>query len=124
MEQSIAPRNGGAATPRGATGFESRLARGTCRQLRRHDTANARRLNGKLADLIICGSEFVCEGIRGCHGPVEKCVVVPYGVDLQLPNENGGNVESGRRLNRPESFYDPRSSYPRAEQNGQPLCVS
>lgn len=35
------------------------------------------------ADLIICGSEFVREGIRECGGPVGRCCVVPYGVDLQ-----------------------------------------
>ncbi|WP_102109795.1 glycosyltransferase family 4 protein [Oceaniglobus roseus] len=34
-----------------------------------------------LADLIVCPSEFVREGVRDCGGPVEKCVVVPYGVD-------------------------------------------
>jgi glycosyltransferase involved in cell wall biosynthesis len=33
------------------------------------------------ADLIVCGSDFVREGIGRCGGPVEKCVVVPYGVD-------------------------------------------
>lgn len=33
------------------------------------------------ADMIVCGSEFVREGIRQCGGPVERCVVVPYGVD-------------------------------------------
>jgi hypothetical protein len=33
------------------------------------------------ADLILCGSQFVMEGIRECGGPVERCVVVPYGVD-------------------------------------------
>lgn len=36
----------------------------------------------QVADLIVCGSEFVREGIRQCGGPVEKCVVVPYGVEL------------------------------------------
>ena len=35
-----------------------------------------------LADLILCGSEFVRDGIRQCGGPVGKCVVVPYGVDV------------------------------------------
>jgi glycosyltransferase involved in cell wall biosynthesis len=34
-----------------------------------------------LADLIVCGSEFVRDGIAHCGGPVERCVVVPYGVD-------------------------------------------
>lgn len=33
------------------------------------------------ADLILCGSDFVREGIRACGGPVERCVVVPYGLD-------------------------------------------
>jgi hypothetical protein len=33
------------------------------------------------SDLILCGSEFVREGIAACGGPVERCKVVPYGVD-------------------------------------------
>lgn len=33
------------------------------------------------AELILCGSEFVRDGIAACGGPVERCVVVPYGVD-------------------------------------------
>jgi glycosyltransferase involved in cell wall biosynthesis len=33
------------------------------------------------ADLIICGSEFVRAGISGLNGPVDRCVVVPYGYD-------------------------------------------
>ncbi|MBK6741983.1 MAG: glycosyltransferase family 4 protein [Hydrogenophilales bacterium] len=32
------------------------------------------------ADVILCGSEFVREGIAACGGPVERCVVVPYGL--------------------------------------------
>jgi glycosyltransferase involved in cell wall biosynthesis len=34
-----------------------------------------------LADVIVCGSEFVRDGIKRCGGPVDRCVVVPYGVD-------------------------------------------
>lgn len=34
-----------------------------------------------LADLIICGSDFVRAGIEACGGPVDRCRVVPYGVD-------------------------------------------
>ena len=34
-----------------------------------------------LADAIICGSDYVKESIRSAGGPVDKCVVVPYGVD-------------------------------------------
>lgn len=36
------------------------------------------------ADLILCGSEFVREGIAACGGPAEKCRVVPYGVDRRF----------------------------------------
>ncbi|HWQ92138.1 MAG TPA: glycosyltransferase family 4 protein [Clostridia bacterium] len=38
----------------------------------------------EVAEVILCGSEFVREGIRVSHGPAEKCVVVPYGVDCAL----------------------------------------
>lgn len=38
-----------------------------------------------LADIIVCGSPFVRESIAACGGPVDKCVVVPYGVDRPLP---------------------------------------
>ena len=37
-----------------------------------------------VADLILCGSEFVKESIAACGGPVEKCRVVPYGVDSRF----------------------------------------
>jgi glycosyltransferase involved in cell wall biosynthesis len=33
------------------------------------------------ADVILCGSEFVQRGIELAGGPVEKCRIVPYGVD-------------------------------------------
>lgn len=33
------------------------------------------------ADLILCGSKFVVDCIGECGGPVERCRVVPYGVD-------------------------------------------
>lgn len=34
----------------------------------------------ELADLIVCGSEFVRNAIGKAHGPVDRTVVVPYGV--------------------------------------------
>jgi len=34
------------------------------------------------ADLILCGSHFVKNAIGQCGGPVERCEVVPYGVEL------------------------------------------
>lgn len=33
----------------------------------------------QLADLILCGSEFVRESIAYLDGPVDRCAVVPYG---------------------------------------------
>ncbi|MGA2176576.1 MAG: glycosyltransferase family 4 protein [Verrucomicrobiota bacterium] len=42
-------------------------------------------------DVIICGSEFVREGIVRCGGPAEKCVVVPYGVDMLSPQRGEGS---------------------------------
>lgn len=33
------------------------------------------------AGLILCGSQFVRDEIAACGGPVERCVVVEYGVD-------------------------------------------
>jgi len=41
-----------------------------------------------LSDLILCASEFVRAAIGECGGPVERCRVVPYGVDRA-----GGSVE-------------------------------
>lgn len=49
------------------------------------------------ADLILCGSEFVKEGIARCGGPVEKCVVVPYGVDVPMQNAERGVRNVGPR---------------------------
>lgn len=34
------------------------------------------------ADKIICGSQFVKDGVEKAGGPVEKCSVVPYGVNF------------------------------------------
>lgn len=36
------------------------------------------------ADMIVCGSAFVRDGIAECGGPVGKCIVVPYGVDTRF----------------------------------------
>jgi len=51
-----------------------------------------------LADSIICGSEFVREGIRQCGGPVEKCAVVPYGIDVPSKTLKPRNHKVRKRL--------------------------
>ncbi len=45
------------------------------------------------ADLVVCGSEFVREGIVACGGDGGKCVVVPYG----LGQKAAGAARSARR---------------------------
>jgi glycosyltransferase involved in cell wall biosynthesis len=35
------------------------------------------------SDLIVCGSDFVRDGLAHSGGPVGRCVVVPYGVDAR-----------------------------------------
>jgi len=48
--------------------------------------------------LILCASEFVLDGIAKCGGPVEKCVVVPYGVDVPVPKPEAQERKPGRPL--------------------------
>ncbi len=57
----------------------------------------------KLADLILCGSEFVRDGIAKCGGPVEKCVVVPYGVDLPIQRSEDPEHKAESRKKKIES---------------------
>lgn len=37
-----------------------------------------------LADVIVCGSEYVVDCLRRLSGPADKCAVVPYGVEEGL----------------------------------------
>lgn len=58
-------------------------------ELSRDDEARAtfitrQRAEWDAADTILCGSEYVREGIAACGGPNEKCHVVPYGVDMRF----------------------------------------
>lgn len=46
--------------------------------------ANRERQEWQLADTILCGSTFVRDSIQQVGGPVEKCHVVPYGVDASF----------------------------------------
>ena len=52
----------------------------------------------RVADVILCGSEFVRDGIGRCGGPVQKCVVVPYGVDAPTRNSRLGTRKSSGPL--------------------------
>jgi glycosyltransferase involved in cell wall biosynthesis len=44
--------------------------------------AERERREWELADLIVCASEFVRDGVVASGGDARKCVVVPYGVDV------------------------------------------
>jgi glycosyltransferase involved in cell wall biosynthesis len=48
------------------------------------ETIEREREEWQSSNLILCGSEFVRQGVAHCGGPIEKCVVVPYGVDAIL----------------------------------------
>jgi len=47
------------------------------------------------ADLILCGSEFVRDGIGQRGGPVERCAVVPYGTDPQFAQSRRSRPHGG-----------------------------
>ncbi len=49
-----------------------------------NDLAAREREEWNNSDLILCGSEFVRDSIAVCNGPIERCVVVPYGVDMRF----------------------------------------
>lgn len=42
----------------------------------------------ELADIIICGSEYVKGAIAECGGPSRKCAVVPYGVERSIGTDD------------------------------------
>ncbi|MGC4048696.1 MAG: glycosyltransferase family 4 protein [Paludibaculum sp.] len=50
------------------------------------------------ASLVVCGSEYVRDGIRSVGGPWHKCVVVPYGVGRG--GERPGTVRESPRARR------------------------
>jgi glycosyltransferase involved in cell wall biosynthesis len=81
LEQTIAPRAVEeeliAAEHRYFPGWEPARDHGPSTT----QTIERERAEWQLADLIICCSEFVRQGVGQCGGPMEKCLVVPYGVD-------------------------------------------
>ena len=81
LEQTIAPQE-----------IESRIMaeereswpgweRGTPSELLVREFCSREREEWNLAGQIVCGSDFVREGVVSAGGPRDKCVVVPYGVD-------------------------------------------
>ena len=56
--------------------------RGLHRITKREELAARERAEWQAAHTIVCGSDFVKDGVMEVGGPVEKCAVVPYGIDL------------------------------------------
>lgn len=46
--------------------------------------ANRERQEWEVADTVLCGSDFVRNAIQQVGGPVDRCRVVPYGVDSRF----------------------------------------
>ena len=94
LEQTIAPR---ALEEQLLTEEHRRFPTWEPARVQGHSTIKTierERAEWELADLIICGSEFVRQGVAHCGGPVQKCVVVPYGIDARFslavrPSHNG-----------------------------------
>lgn len=84
MEQTIAPREIEAQLLQQEherfPGWELPLGEDTAEE----EFVARERAEWAVADLILCGSEFVKESIAACGGPVAKCCVVPYGVDSRF----------------------------------------
>lgn len=70
--------------PAEAVGFEKAVAR--------------ERAEWELADVIVCGSEFVRESIKSCGGPAHKVVVVAYGIDSTFIKEEKNHQERPLRV--------------------------
>jgi len=58
----------------------------SARNLLSADYAGRVRAEWDTASLILCGSQFVKDGINAVGGPLQKCVVIPYGGTFSFPN--------------------------------------
>jgi len=54
---------------------------------KRLEFSERERMEWDLADLIVCGSEFVRNSIDMQKGPTNRCCVVPYGVDSSFAGQ-------------------------------------
>lgn len=99
VEQTIAPMEVESAVLREEAeqfpGWESASGEsGGCEELVAREKAE-----WEAASVVVCGSDYVREGIRSVGGPWHKCVVIPYGVGHD--GEDLGKVREsprGRRL--------------------------
>jgi len=91
MEQTIAPAAIEEDLLRAETVDHSGWEPARVHDRYRAQLAERERAEWESAHLILCASEFVRDGINKCGGPVERCCVVPYGVESLpgAPPRNG-----------------------------------
>ena len=82
MEQTIAPAEVEARLLREEYEAHPTWAASPEDNHRLEQYADRERREWRHADVILCGSKFVKQGIEECGGPGERCVVVPYGVEM------------------------------------------
>ena len=86
-----------------------------------HDYMAREEAEWEAADTIVCGSQFVVDGIAECGGPAGKCVVVPYGVDGVGIVES---VEHGAWSGgRGEECWNDKGKVKSGDTRGRPLRV-
>jgi len=83
LEQTIAPYEIEREILTGERATHADLARPDSDDALAAEFSARERREWELADVIVCGSEFVREGIGRAAGPRERCVVIPYGVALE-----------------------------------------
>ena len=64
----------------------------------------------EVADVILCACEFVKMGVELCDGPVQKCRIVPYGLDLEqaVCEEKDGSMAEECSVGRDRADFQHR----------------
>lgn len=57
--------------------------------------AERERREWDLADVILCGSEYVRDGLEQAGGPIENAAVVPYGVPVEMLSPRAPRADDG-----------------------------
>jgi glycosyltransferase involved in cell wall biosynthesis len=96
-----------------------------------HAYIDRERAEWTLADVILCGSEFVRAAVGEYGGPLERCRVVPYGVDFEvgmgkmqnLPPSSPAPLPKGAGSTSPPQANLQQSGEGRHESPTEPLRV-
>ena len=80
MEQTIAPRTIEQKLMESEVADYPRWVTTRAADPLQHAFSEREQREWRMSDLILCGSEFVLNGIREAGGPIDRCMVVPYGI--------------------------------------------